>query len=65
MKRTKAMNIQHGITRMLNLLRKKQVLSKKDFDYLYKRTHDELYPLANKAGKDACKLEAIKVILER
>ncbi len=50
MKRTKAMNIQQGITRKLNQLEKQGVLSQKDFDYLNRRTH-ELYGLAGLAGK--------------
>lgn len=65
MKRTKAMNIQQGITKRLRGLRKQGTLKQKDFDYLFERTHDELYPLAHKAGEDAGKLEEIKEIIER
>ena len=59
MKRPKAQNIQQGITLRLNQLEKQGVLSQKDFDYLYKRTH-ELYRLARGAGK----LEEIQELLD-
>lgn len=60
MKRTKAQNIQQGITLRLKQLAKQNVFTQKDFDYLDERTH-ELYDLAKEAGK----LEEIKEILER
>ena len=60
MKRPKARNVQQGITLKLNQLKKQGVLSQKDFDYLYRRTH-ELYCLARGAGK----LEEIKEILDK
>jgi hypothetical protein len=60
MKRTKAQNIQQGITLKLNQLGKQNIFTQKDFEYLNKRTH-ELYDLAKEAGK----LEEIKKIIER
>ena len=60
MKRPESRNIQQGITLKLNQLKKQGVLSQKDFDYLYRRTH-ELYGLASMAGK----LEEIKEILNK
>ena len=59
-KRTKAMGIQQGITWKLSQLKKQGVLPQKDFDYLYRRSH-ELYGLASMAGK----LEEIKEILDK
>jgi hypothetical protein len=59
-KRTKAMNIQLGITQRLKRLRAQEKLTPKDFDYLDKRTH-ELYNLAKEAGK----LKEIAKIIER
>ena len=59
-KRTKAMNIQLGITKKLNKLKSQEKLNPKDFDYLDKRTH-ELYRLA----KEADKLKEIKKIIEK
>jgi len=60
MKRTKAQNIQQGITQKLKQLVKQNTFTQKDFECLYERTH-ELYNLAKEAGK----LEEIKAILER
>lgn len=65
MKRTKAMNIQLGITQRLNRLRKKQVLAQEDCDYLRRRTR-ELYELAKEAGKlDEIKEIVGKAVVER
>jgi hypothetical protein len=60
MKRTKAQNIQQGITQKLKQLGKQNIFTQKDFEYLDERTH-ELYDLA----KEADKLEEIKKIIER
>ncbi|MGB2806640.1 MAG: hypothetical protein WBC22_02785 [Sedimentisphaerales bacterium] len=56
----KAQRIQQSITTRIKKLREQNILTPKDFEHLYKRTH-ELYNLA----KEANKLEEIKKIIER
>jgi hypothetical protein len=60
MKRTKAMNVQLGITQRIKRLGKQNKFTQKDFEYLDKRTH-EIYDLA----KEADKLEEIEKIIKR
>jgi len=64
----KAQRIQYGITRKLNQLKKQNILTPEDFDYLFKQTRYELYLLAIEAEKlkeGNTKLEEIKKIIER
>lgn len=56
----KAQRIQQSITTRIKQLKKQNILTTKDFDYLYNRTH-ELYELAKETGK----LKEIKKIIER